>query len=102
MCPVTNRLLNKESEMDIPEVRQCTDDEDPMFGCVAVKSAVPFGDWLVANPGVVNMNAAGGHWAPDAEVEGWVVLDEAEDQPPAPAKAEQPNMPTAEDASKSA
>jgi hypothetical protein len=29
----------------------------------------------------VNMNSAGGHWAPNAEVEGWAVLDEAEEQP---------------------
>jgi hypothetical protein len=75
--------------MNIPEVRQCTDDADPNFGCVAVKSAVPFGSWFVGNPGLVNMNAAGGHWAQDAEVEGWAVLDEAEDQPPAP--KEQPS-----------
>lgn len=61
--------------MDLPEVRQCTDEESRNFGCVAVKSAVPFGDWLVSNPGVVSMNSAGGHWeSDDSTVKDWKVV----------------------------
>lgn len=61
--------------MDLPEVRQCTDEEDRNFGCVAVKSKTPFGAWLVANPGTPTINAAGGHWeSDDVTVENWKVL----------------------------
>jgi hypothetical protein len=59
----------------VPEVRQCQDPEDSNYGCAAVKSAVPFGAWMVANPGVVNINSAGGHWEVDDKVvENWEVL----------------------------
>jgi len=46
-----------------PEVRQCRDPKDPLFGSVAVRA----GDdrWGVMNP--VN----GGHWASNADVEDW-------------------------------
>lgn len=61
--------------MDLPEVRQCQDEESPSFGSVAVKSAVPFGTWLVANPGVVSINSAGGYWEADDDVVAeWTVL----------------------------
>jgi hypothetical protein len=57
------------------EVRQCTDPESPNFGCVAVKSPTPYGEWLVANPGTVNIRAAGGHWEDDdTNVAEWNVL----------------------------
>lgn len=59
----------------VPEVRQCQDPENPSFGSVAVKSAVPFGNWLVANPGAVSINSAGGHWETgDEAVASWTPL----------------------------
>lgn len=50
-----------------PEVRQCRDEDDPQYGSVAVAA----GDdrWGVMNPN------SGGHWASDADVEDWNVLD---------------------------
>lgn len=61
--------------MDLPEVRQCDDDESRYYGSVAVASTSPFGKWLVANPGNISMPAAGGHWeADDKLVEDWKVL----------------------------
>jgi hypothetical protein len=52
-----------------PEVRQCLDPEDDLFGSVAVRAGE--NSWGVMNPGVVNPNARGGHWATDAEVASW-------------------------------
>ena len=48
---------------DYPEVRQCRNEDDNLFGAVAVRAAEDH--WGVMNP------AAGGHWATDADVEDW-------------------------------
>ena len=78
--------------MELPEVRQCTDPKSNQFGSVAVRADLPFGEWFVGNPGIVSINTAGGHWGSSGEVEGWTVLDEAEDQPPSQDE-EEPAMP---------
>lgn len=53
----------------LPEVRQCQDEEDSLFGCAAVKGrGNQTGQWGVMNP------ATGGHWATDDEVKEWKVL----------------------------
>lgn len=58
-----------------PEVRQCQDPEDRNFGCVAVKSSVPFGEWFVGNPGVNGVTTCGGHWDQGEDiVKDWKVL----------------------------
>lgn len=49
----------------LPEVRQCQDPEHNLYGAVAVQS---LGRWGVMDP------AIGGHWATDAEVDGWKTL----------------------------
>lgn len=49
--------------MDAPEVRQNLSPDSDQFGSVAVNAGA--GRWLVANP------TNGGHWADDAEVDGW-------------------------------
>lgn len=59
----------------LPEVRFCDDNTNRMYGCIAVKSAVPFGEWFIGNPGIVQMTACGGHWGTNAEVENWKVLN---------------------------
>jgi hypothetical protein len=52
-----------------PEARQCQQQGDPNFGCVAVKAAVPGWAWGVFNP------ATGGHWEQtDATVSNWAVI----------------------------
>ena len=48
-----------------PEVRQCQDDENYLFGASAVKGD---GKWGVMHP--VN----GGHWATESDVAEWEVL----------------------------
>jgi hypothetical protein len=64
------------ADKKVPETRQCTDQDAELFGCVAVRSERR-GDWGVMNPGAVNPNALGGHWATDDEVEGWTVLQQS-------------------------
>lgn len=60
--------------MELPEVRQCIDEESRYYGCTATKSLVPFGKWFIGNPGP-NINAAGGHWEDNEEVvKDWKVL----------------------------
>ena len=49
----------------LPEVRQCQDAENFLYGSVAVKGD---GEWGVMHP--VN----GGHWATDEQVSDWPVL----------------------------
>lgn len=46
-----------------PEMRQCRDKDNPLFGSVAVKAGE--NRWGVMNP------AAGGHWATDEQVADW-------------------------------
>lgn len=55
--------------MDLPEVRQCSDPNNVDFGAVAVKAGE--NRWGVMNPGVVDPNRIGGHWAYDVEVSTW-------------------------------
>lgn len=55
--------------MDLPEVRQCPHQDSDLFGAVAVRSSE--NRWGVMNPGLVNPNALGGHWASDNEVQDW-------------------------------
>jgi hypothetical protein len=50
----------------LPEVRQCQDAANFLYGAAAVKGGED--RWGVMHP--VN----GGHWATDAEVFGWAVL----------------------------
>jgi hypothetical protein len=49
----------------LPEVRQCTNEEDPQYGSVAVKAGA--NRWGVMNP------SNGGHWSEDDEVKDWTV-----------------------------
>jgi hypothetical protein len=55
----------------LPEVRQCQDDTNYLFGAVAVRTTMPDG-W-----GVMSV-ANGGHHSTDEEVADWAVI-----QPPA-------------------
>lgn len=48
----------------LPEVRQCTDPEDTLYGTSARKVAAD--RWICGNE-------HGGHWATDEEVKGWTV-----------------------------
>lgn len=50
----------------LPEVRQCQDAEDFLYGATAVAAGAD--RWGVMHP--VN----GGHWSSDAEVASWKVL----------------------------
>jgi hypothetical protein len=53
----------------VPEARQCQDPEDAQFGAVTVKAGED--RWGVMNPN------NGGHWATDAEVDGWKVISKS-------------------------
>jgi hypothetical protein len=61
-----------EADADAPpEVRQCQDADDPMFGAVAVAVAgtdTADGLWGVMHP------HRGGHWGGPADVAEWTVL----------------------------
>jgi hypothetical protein len=52
--------------MALPEVRQCQDEENFMYGSAAV--AAGENRWGVMNPN------NGGHWATDDEVKDWKTL----------------------------
>jgi hypothetical protein len=55
--------------MTAPEVRQCINEDDASFGCVAVKSSIPNFSWGVFNP------MTGGHWEfSDEVVKTWKIL----------------------------
>jgi hypothetical protein len=57
---------------DLPAARQCTDPDDPLFGAVAVASAIPGVAWSVMTP------ANGGHHVgSDTEVADWAELKSA-------------------------
>lgn len=49
--------------MNLPTVKQCTDEKSYLFGAVAVQAGE--NRWGVMHP------ANGGHWATDAEVAQW-------------------------------
>ena len=49
--------------MERPAVKQCTDEENPQFGSVAVQQGPD--RWGVMHP------EHGGHWANTAEVQNW-------------------------------
>lgn len=52
-----------------PEVRQCQDADDPMFGAVAVAGTdTAAGLWGVMHP------ANGGHWTDHGHIAEWAVL----------------------------
>lgn len=59
----------------LPEVRQCVDPDDSMFGAVAVKSAIPGYDWGVMTTNNGGHNASTGSTEAKA-VEAWPVLKE--------------------------
>jgi hypothetical protein len=50
----------------LPEVRQCQDKDNFLFGASAVAAGPD--RWGIMNP------ANGGHWGTDADVEGWKTL----------------------------
>ena len=53
----------------LPEVRQCQVEDDPLYGCSAIKSALPLFAWGIFNP------MTGAHWEEnDARVQDWKVL----------------------------
>lgn len=54
--------------MEVPAVKQCTNEEDPQFGAVAVQSAP--NRWGVMHP------QHGGGWVSDADVQHWTDLEE--------------------------
>lgn len=63
--------------MTAPEVRQCQDPEDDLFGAVAVASTGLY-PWGVMHP------LRGGHWSTDEDVATWVIQQSvatAADQP---------------------
>ena len=51
-----------------PELRQCLDPDDPLFGASALRTEMPEGGW-----GVMTV-ANGGHHSTDDDVKDWVVL----------------------------
>jgi hypothetical protein len=77
---------------ELPEARQCVDEESSLFGAVAVKSAVPGIEWSVMTP------ANGGHHDNSGdEVADWPVLakpakraKKPPPEPPKPPAGEQP------------
>lgn len=77
--------------MELPEARQCVDEDSSLFGAVAVKSEVPGLEWSVMT------TANGGHHAGEDEVKDWAVLAKPKVKPakktpapPAPPEGEQP------------
>lgn len=66
-----------------PKTKYCVAPDDSDFGSVAVYSD-RMGRWGVMNPGLVNPDALGGHWATDAEVSDWADAQAPADPAPAP------------------
>lgn len=56
--------------MELPEVRQCTDETDPFFGAVAVRATLEPFDWRTAHP------QHGGSWvAGDSVIATWAPME---------------------------
>jgi hypothetical protein len=74
----------------LPEVRQCQDPDNHLFGATAVAGG-PKGSWGVMHPGI------GGHWATPEEVADWPVIQpagttaKAPDRPPVEAPVPPPS-----------
>lgn len=85
---------NPTPESALPEVRQCTNPDDPEYGSAAVAATWGGNAWLVARPGS-GRGGVGAHWAEagsaeDKAVQQWAAGTFSPYTAPAPAAQEEP------------